>query len=117
MLKREDVMQWWINSMKEQKEIIKCIFYITVPKYTDIYEDISIKKIENILNRNHVNYKYVDKVDGVWNTNRNWIETDEVDCIVGPCGMLYCGHWKINDAVEFERMESNGEIMVLAHRV
>ncbi len=54
----------------------------------------------------------MDTVCGAWNLNRDWIETGEIDCIVGILrgvpGRL--GHGRCGGS---ERMETEGEIIVL----
>ena len=109
---RAEAIRKWIDTRKERNEITKCMFYITVPKNTDLHEDEVIKKVEAILNKHNVSYGYVDTVCGAWNLNRDWIETDSVDCIVEFCG-VYPVDWDIYDVVEFERMETEGEIIVM----
>lgn len=111
MEKREKIIQTWIDARKECGEITKCMFYITVPKVTDIYKDETIKKVEDILDRNKVSHGAVDTVCGAWNLNRDWIETGEIDCIVEFCG-VYPVDWEISDVAELERMECDGEIIV-----
>ena len=112
MRKRTEVIQEWIDARKERGEITKCMFYITVPKDTDIYKDETIRKIEGILDRNHVSHGHVDTVCGAWNLNRDWIETGEIDCIVEFSG-VYPVNWDVDDVAELERMETDGEIIVL----
>ena len=113
MRKRTEVIQEWIDARRERGEAAtKCMFYITVPKDTDLYKDETIKKIEGILDKNHVSHGHVDTVCGVWNLNRDWIETGEIDCIVEFCG-VYPVDWDLEDVVEFERMETDGEIIAL----
>lgn len=113
MEKRTEVIQGWIDARRERGEAAtKCMFYITVPKDTDLYKDETIKKIEGILDKNHVGHGHVDTVCGAWNLNRDWIETGEIDCIVEFCG-VYPVNWDMDDVVELERMETEGEIIVL----
>lgn len=112
MEKRTEVIQEWIDARKERGEITECVFYITVPKDTDILNDETIKKIETILDRNHVSSVRVDTVCGAWNLNRDWIETGRMNCIVAFCG-VYPIDWDIEDVVELERMETDGKIIVL----
>ncbi|MDE6014101.1 MAG: hypothetical protein K2H41_00165 [Acetatifactor sp.] len=112
MEKRTEVIQEWIGARKERGEITRCMFYITVPKDTDLYKDETIKKIEGILDKNHVSHGNVDTVCGAWNLNRDWIETGEIDCIVEFCG-VYPVNWDMDDVAELERMETEGEIIVL----
>ena len=112
MRKRTEVIQEWIDARKERGEITKCMFYITVPKDTDIYKDETIKKIEGILDKNHASHGHVDTVCGAWNLNRDWIETGEIDCIVEFSG-VYPVNWDVDDVAELERMETDGEIIVL----
>ena len=88
MEKRTEVIQEWIDARRERGEAAtKCMFYITVPKDTDLCRDETIKKIEGMLDRNHVGHDHVDTVCGAWNLNRDWIETGEIDCIVEFCGV------------------------------
>lgn len=112
MEKRAEVIQEWIHARKARNEITKCIFHITVPKATDIDKDETIKKMEEILDKNHVSHGHVDTVCGTWNLNREWIETGEMDCIV-EYGGVYPVNWDLEDIVEFEHMETNGEIIVM----
>lgn len=112
MRKRTEVIREWIDARKERGEITKCMFYITVPKDTDIYKDETIRKIEGMLDRNHASHGHVDTVCGAWNLNRDWIETGEIDCIVEFCG-VYPIDWDLEDVAEFERMETEGEIIAL----
>lgn len=70
------------------------------------------KKIEGILDKNHVSHGHVDTVCGAWNLNRDWIETGGIDCIVEFCG-VYPVSWDMDDVAELERMETDGEIIVL----
>lgn len=88
------------------------MFYITFPKYTDLCGDETIKKIEGMLDRNHVSHNHVDTINGAWNLNRDWIETVEIDCIVEFCGVYHID-WDLEDVAEFERMETDGDIIVL----
>lgn len=108
MEERTEIIRKWINARKERNEIKKCIFYITTPKCVDVYKN---EKIKGILDRNRVEYCNVDSVCGAWNLNRDWIESDIMNCIAEYCG-VYPIDWDIHDVVEFERMEANGEIIV-----
>lgn len=110
-MERTEAIRRWINARKERGEITKCVFHITVPKCTDLHTNETITKVEGILNKNHVKYDHVDTVCGAWNLNRDWIETGEMDCIVEFCG-VYPVDWNIDDVVDFERMETEGEIVV-----
>lgn len=112
MGKRAEVIQGWIDAGKERGETTKCMFYITVPKCSDLDKDGTVKKIEGILDRNRVGHGHVDTVCGAWNLNREWIETGVIDCIVEFCG-VYPVNWDISDVAEFERMETEGEIVAL----
>lgn len=109
---RMEIIRNWINARKEDNEVTRCIFYITVPKYTDILKDETMKKVEAMLERNNVTCNRIDTVSGAWNLNRDWIETGKMDCIVEFCG-VYPIKWNMKDVVEFERMENDGEILVL----
>lgn len=112
MEKRAEIIREWIDTRKERDEITKCMFYITIPKLADLKQDETVKKIEAILDKNHVEHGHVDTVCGAWNLNRDWIETGEIDCIV-EYGGVFPINWDMDDVVEFERMECDGEIIVL----
>lgn len=105
-------IQGWIDARKERGEIYRCVFSITTPKITNFYDDETIAKINKMLKRNNVNSDRFDTRSSSWNLNREWIVTDEMDCIVEYCG-VYPINWDINDVVELERMETEGEIVVL----
>lgn len=111
MKNRTEIIQEWINERKEKNEITKCVFSITIPKCENLHKNKVIDKIEKILEKNLVTYRYVDTVCGSWNLNRDWIESGKMNCIVEYCG-VYPIDWDIDDVVEFERMETNGEIVV-----
>lgn len=112
MRKRTEIIQEWIDARKERGETQTCMFYITIPKCIAFDKDKTVGKIKDILGRNHVGYGYVDTVCGAWNLNRDWIETEEMDCIVEFCG-VYPIAWDMNDVAELERMETEGEIIVM----
>lgn len=112
MENREKIIKEWINTRKEDNELTACVFYITVPKRVKLDKDETIKKIEDILDRNHVGHRYVDTLPGSWNLNRDWIETDQVDAAVEYCG-VYPANWDIEDVVKLERMEYDGEIIIM----
>ncbi len=114
MEKRADIIQKWINVRKAQGEVTGRIFYITVPKRTNLSTDEIIKRVEDILDRNNISYSHRDTVCGAWNMGRDWIETDEMDCIVEFCG-VYPVNWDINDVAELEWMENNGVITILVN--
>lgn len=112
MMERIEAIRRWIDARKERGEITKCVFHITVPKNVDLNSDETIRKIESVLDNNHVKYIHVDTVCGSWNLNRDWIETGEMNCIVEFCG-VYPVDWAIEDVAEFERMETEGEIIAM----
>lgn len=115
-VERAETIHSWIDARKKQ-EITKCVFYITIPQNLgalNVCKDHRIKRIEEILSKNHVNYRYVDTVSGAWNLDKVWIETDTLDCIVEYCG-VYPISWDIEDVVEFEQLEQEGRITVLVH--
>lgn len=112
MVERAKTILGWIDARKKRCEITKCVFSITTPKINNIYNDKTIKKIEEMLKRNNVNSGCFDTISSSWNLNRDWVVTDEIDCIVEYCG-VYPVNWCINDVVELERMETEGEIIIL----
>lgn len=114
MENRKKAIQEWIISRKEKNEINQMLFYITVPALNiNVYKDETLKLIADLLNRNNVSYNYVDTIPGAWNLNRDWIETDVMDCIVEYCG-VYPINWSIDDIITFEELENQGKIVVLA---
>lgn len=110
---RKELIQEWINKRKEAGEKpVPCMFHITVPRAdVNLREDKTIRKVEEILVRNGVSSNNVDTVPGAWNLNRDWVETGLIDCIVEFCGVYPVG-WNMDDVVELERMETEGEIII-----
>lgn len=111
---RKELIQEWINARKEAGEKpVQCMFHITVPRAdANLREDKTIRKVEEMLARNGATSGHVDTVPGAWNLNRDWIETGLIDCIVEFCG-VYPVSWDMDDVVELERMETEGEIIIL----
>lgn len=114
MEKRADIIRGWIKDRKERGETTKCMFYITVPKCEEnIMENPVMKKVEGIFEKYHIPCNWpVDTVCGAWNLNRDWMETGEVECIVEFCG-VYPADWDAEDAAELERMDTEGEIIMM----
>ena len=50
------------------------MFYITVPKDTNLCRDETIRKIEGMLDRNHVSHGHVDTVCGAWNPHADALQ-------------------------------------------
>lgn len=114
MGKRKEMIQRWISLRLNKNEIQKCIFCITPSRYSDnmdFDENKVVRKINDILTKNHVEYRKVDTVEAAWNLDREWIETNPMDCVVEYCG-VYPVDWNIDDTVELERMEKEGEILI-----
>ena len=111
-----EIQKWIDNRLMDNQKPYKIMFEISVPKNNlqeNKYENPIYKKIIELLNKYSINFGFVDTVEGSFNLNRDWLETDDVECFVEYCG-IYPIHWNIEDVVEFERMENDGEIIVLA---
>ena len=107
-------IQSWIDARKEKDQTSKMVFYITVPCVNiNVYKDKMMQFVSEMLDRNNVEYNFVDTVPAAWNLNRDWIETDPVESIVEYCG-VYPVNWCIDDVVTLEELKSTGEIVVLA---
>lgn len=109
--KRAEVIREWISERKKKGQLTGCVLYITVPKYIKIQDDVTIRKVEAILDRNHVDHAQVDTVSSAYNLDREWVQTGRIDCVIEYCGVYPAG-WEINDVVELERMEHAGEIII-----
>lgn len=112
MPSRAEIIQGWINSRKAQNQTCKAIFYITVPHIPDdIGKDEQMILFSEMLERNNVPNFFVDTIPGAWNLNRDWIETEPVECIIEYCG-VYPVNWNIDDVVMMEELETEGKIII-----
>lgn len=103
-----------IDNRKANNETNQVIFYITCPKLDiNLYHDETLEKVKGILEHNHVKYTYVDTVPGSWNLNRDWIETELMECAIEYSG-VYPINWNLDDIIIFEELENQGQIIVLA---
>lgn len=114
---RGECLEEWIKDRRESGRLTKCRFYITTPKCVeneDIYrpKDPSLLEVIDILERNGTEYGCCDTVPGAYNLNRDFFETEIMDCAVEFCG-VYPADWNPEDAARFEEMENNGDIMVI----
>ena len=117
MKKRAECIAEWIKARREAGELTRCRFYISTPKCDEnesIYrpKDPYLLEALGILERNGTEYGFCDTVEGTYNLNRDFIETDIMDCAVEFCG-VYPADWKPEDVARFEEMEYNGNIMVV----
>lgn len=91
-----------------------CIFNITTPKLTGMYQlknDENIKMITNILDKYNIYWQTVDTVPGSYNLNRDWIETKDIPCYIEYDG-VYPTEWDIEDVVTLEKMDREGKIII-----
>ena len=113
---RIETLQKWIDARKECDEITNMMFTISAVAAPCFDVTTIENKVMELLDRNGVGYSKVDTVSGAWNLNRDWIETDIIPCAVEYCG-CYPVEWSIEDVAELERMENEGEIIIVAtHR-
>jgi hypothetical protein len=113
-----NIKRWIEDRLKEKQVPYKVMFEITVPKMTNedenIYNNLTLQKVRDIFNKYSIRTEFVDTVSGSFNLNRDWLETkDDVECYVEYCG-VYPIHWNIEDVVELERMDYDGEIIIRA---
>lgn len=115
--KRKACIKHWIDEAVARNEVVPCTFAVTVPKYmSNITNDETIKKVEDMFRRGHAESKQVDTIPGAYNLNRMWTETGPMDCAIHYQG-VYPVQWNIEDVAEFARMENEGEIIVVVHQV
>lgn len=110
-----EIKRWIEHRLKEKQEPYKVMFAVTIPKINvneSIYDNIILKKVQDLFNKYSIKTGFVDTISGSFNLNRDWLETkDDVECFVEYCG-VYPIHWDIEDIVELERMEYDGEIFL-----
>lgn len=109
---RKDMIKNCINTRKEKGELTPCVFYISpADSRTSIYDNPITRKISLMLNKYHISHGFCDTVSGSYNLNRDWIETDIIDCAIEYCG-AYPANWDIDDILELEDMEYSGQIII-----
>ena len=103
----------WIARRTHNKEISTVRFYIS-PKNIDtkIYENDLMKKIEEKFNKIGVKCRVVDTVEGSFNLNRDYLETEKFEAIVEYCG-VYPVKMDTKDSAWLSKMDDEGEIRII----
>ncbi|MCM1235749.1 MAG: hypothetical protein NC489_37110 [Ruminococcus flavefaciens] len=109
---RKEMIQTCIKGRKEKDELAPCIFYISPADIRKgVYDNPTVQKVSSILNKYHISHGFCDTVLGSYNLNRDWIETDVINCAIEYCG-AYPADWDIEDIMTLEDMEYSGEILI-----
>lgn len=110
---RAETVKDWIDDRVARGDIKEVVFYITVPENCSLRKNETIGKVEAMLDKYKISHGHVDTLPGSWNLNRDWVETGHFHAIVEFCGVYPVG-WDMADVVELERMETSGEIIIMA---
>ncbi len=103
------------NMIKTRENYTLCRFYISLSdgrKDIRYSKDRNLRKVLDILKKHNVEYHLVDTVDGTYNLNRDFYETDIMICAV-EYGGVYPVKWDCRDTALFEYLEFTGKIIVL----
>jgi len=113
----KDVIKEMIQNRKDLGQTpYEVKFSVTTPKHSeDFHDNPTILKIIKLFEKYGHKIGAVDTVMGAYNLNRDWLEHDgTVKCYVEYCG-VYPIEWDTEDVAEFDRMENEGEIVVLVN--
>lgn len=107
-----ECIEYMIKERKEENQPpYKCYFWITTPNSTEFEISENIKTIKELLVKNKVSFRNVNTVVGAFNLNREWIETQVIECYIEYCG-VYPINWNIEDVVLLQQLEDEGKIMI-----
>lgn len=114
MENRGNIIKGWIeHRLKEKEKPYNIMFSITIPRYEEnMHNTPVIKKIQNLFAKYSIPTQFVDTISGSFNLDKEWLETQkDIECFVEYCG-VYPINWEIEDVIELERMEYDGEIII-----
>ena len=103
----------WIENRKQKNETNIVRFYISPANANiNIYEDKLINKITEKFKTIGVETNIVDTVDGSFNLNRSFLETDEVEAIIEYCG-VYPVNMNPEDSAWLSKLDDEGKIRIV----
>lgn len=110
---RAEAIKGWIEERRKDNQTpTECIFYITVPRYTEsLSKDDNIRAIQQIFDKYCIAYQEVDTYSGAYNLDRCWLEVEEIPCYIEYCG-VYPVNWDIEDVVTLENMDREGKLII-----
>lgn len=102
----------------EKEDIHKVAFLFSNPDTNEnIFDNENIKEIISILDKYQIMYNKVDTIQGQFNMNRDWIETETpIKAVSCYCG-VYPINWKIEDCLTIEQLEYSGKLLIRAYLV
>lgn len=74
-------------------------------------ENRDIRRIEDILSEYNIDSRITYEDEGSFNLNRQWLETDVIDCFIYDYG-VYPIDWKVEDLQVLEELDYRGKLIV-----
>ena len=103
----------WIKWRKQKNKTNIVRFYISPANANiNIYEDKLINKIAEKFKAIGIETSPVDTVDGSFNLNRDFLETDEVEAIIEYCG-VYPVNMNPEDSAWLSKLDDEGKIRIM----
>ena len=103
----------WIDYRVENNETNIVSFCISLANVkTNMYKDELILKIKDIFKKIGVNSYVVDTVEGSFNLDRDWLETEPFEAIVEYCG-VYPIKMNPEDSAWLSELDDEGKIRIV----
>lgn len=74
-------------------------------------ENDSIRQIRDILSEYNIDSKITYEDKGSFNLNRQWLETDGIDCFIYDYG-VYPVDWNVEDLQILENLDYSGKLII-----
>lgn len=98
-----------IQARIEDNELTPCVFYVS-----KTVDSKYVQEVKTMFDKYGIPNREVDTLEGAFNLNRDWIETDKNFAI--PCAVEYCGcypaNWEIDDVLRLVELEESGLIQL-----
>jgi hypothetical protein len=105
-------IELWIKDRVKKNETTTVRFYISPKTITNIFGNELMQKIEEKFKKIGVNCSVVDTVEGSFNLNRDYLETDKFEAIVEYCG-VYPVKMDTKDSAWLSELDNMGEIRIV----
>lgn len=106
---RKENIDSMIQARIEDNELTPCVFYVS-----KTVDSKYVQEVKNMFDKYGIPNGEVDTLEGAFNLNRDWIETDRNFAI--PCAVEYCGcypaNWEIDDVLRLVELEKSGLIQL-----
>ena len=113
MLSRlESVIKSMEDKMSRGDNPDRVVFKFSPPEVSwKFLENENIKLIKEILSYYDINFRVTYEDKGSFNFNRQWLETDVIECFIYDYG-VYPIDWKVEDLQILEDLDYKGKLII-----